>query len=164
MTAAAVVEVLDLLEAAGVQTWVDGGWGVDALLGEQTREHDDLDLAVDARLLERIQATLAPLGFRHAAAVEPGLPARFVLRDARERQIDVHPLVFDEEGNGWQDLGAGHRGRYPDAGLAGRGTIAGRAVRCLTPSLQLAFHAGPEPVERHPQDVALLSERFGSVN
>src|SRR5258708_7387144 len=26
--------------------WIDGGWGVDALLGHQTRKHDDLDVAV----------------------------------------------------------------------------------------------------------------------
>jgi hypothetical protein len=26
--------------------WLDGGWGVDALVGEQTREHEDLNLIV----------------------------------------------------------------------------------------------------------------------
>ncbi len=40
------VELLGQLEEAGVQVWVDGGWGVDALIGYQTREHDDLDLVI----------------------------------------------------------------------------------------------------------------------
>jgi hypothetical protein len=36
----------------------------------------------------------------------PGLPARLVLVDADGRQVDLHPVVFDRHGNGWQDLGA----------------------------------------------------------
>lgn len=35
---------IDTLDTHGVPFWVDGGWGVDALLGEQTRSHRDLDL------------------------------------------------------------------------------------------------------------------------
>src|SRR6202790_2175530 len=41
-----VVELVRLLEGSGVSVCVDGGWGVDALLGEQTRPHADLDIAV----------------------------------------------------------------------------------------------------------------------
>ncbi|MGH0035700.1 MAG: nucleotidyltransferase domain-containing protein [Myxococcota bacterium] len=40
----AVLEVLETLEGAGVRAWLDGGWGVDALLGERTREHADLTI------------------------------------------------------------------------------------------------------------------------
>jgi lincosamide nucleotidyltransferase A/C/D/E len=46
MTAADVVEILGWLRAASADVWLDGGWGVDALVGEQTREHKDLDLIV----------------------------------------------------------------------------------------------------------------------
>ena len=38
MTATDVHAVLDVLDAAGIRVWVDGGWGIDALLGRQTRE------------------------------------------------------------------------------------------------------------------------------
>ena len=37
MTPQRVLALLDLLE--GLAVWVDGGWGVDALVGRQTREH-----------------------------------------------------------------------------------------------------------------------------
>ena len=37
MNAGDVLAVLEQLEAAGVPTWLDGGWGVDALL---ECEHD----------------------------------------------------------------------------------------------------------------------------
>jgi lincosamide nucleotidyltransferase A/C/D/E len=30
-----VVEVVAFLEGLGVEVWLDGGWGVDALLGRQ---------------------------------------------------------------------------------------------------------------------------------
>jgi lincosamide nucleotidyltransferase A/C/D/E len=42
-----VIDVLDALEAESVHHWVAGGWGVDILVGSQTRAHRDLDLAVD---------------------------------------------------------------------------------------------------------------------
>ena len=32
------------LSAAGVRCWVVGGWGVDALIGQRTRPHKDLDV------------------------------------------------------------------------------------------------------------------------
>jgi hypothetical protein len=36
-----VMEILEWLEEAHVDLWLDGGWGHDAVLGEQTRRHDD---------------------------------------------------------------------------------------------------------------------------
>src|SRR5215472_11808996 len=38
-----VIEVLDALDAVGVPVVIEGGWGVDALLGSTTRDHSDLD-------------------------------------------------------------------------------------------------------------------------
>lgn len=49
MTELETVAFLDVLAAADVTPWIDGGWGVDALLGHQTREHGDLDLVIEAR-------------------------------------------------------------------------------------------------------------------
>jgi lincosamide nucleotidyltransferase A/C/D/E len=37
MEAPEVVALIDQLEQAGVAAWLDGGWGVDALLRRQTR-------------------------------------------------------------------------------------------------------------------------------
>jgi lincosamide nucleotidyltransferase A/C/D/E len=42
-----VLGVLEMLTAEGIVGWLDGGWGVDALLDEQTRPHADVDLVVD---------------------------------------------------------------------------------------------------------------------
>jgi hypothetical protein len=40
-----VLGILDQLDGAGLMVWLDGGWGVDALLGRHSRPHQDLDLA-----------------------------------------------------------------------------------------------------------------------
>jgi hypothetical protein len=42
-TTEAVIELYSGLRAEGVRVWVDGGWGIDALLGRQTRPHKDFD-------------------------------------------------------------------------------------------------------------------------
>ncbi len=38
--------VLDACSDRSILVWLDGGWGVDALLGEQGRPHDDVDVVV----------------------------------------------------------------------------------------------------------------------
>ena len=44
--AAAACRVLDQLEDAGLVVWLDGGWGVDALLGRPMGATDRHDLAL----------------------------------------------------------------------------------------------------------------------
>lgn len=159
MSGAEVLEFLDRLTAADVNWWIDGGWGVDALLGEQTRQHDDLDVVVERRDVGR----LAGLFPEFARAETKWWPARFVLRDTAGRQLDFHPIELDGVGDGWQELPDGTRGRYPADGLGGAGVIGGREVRCITPELQLEHHiyatGQPDDVDWH--DVTRLCQRFG---
>ena len=161
MDQAAALAALDCLEDQAITTWIDGGWGIDALLGEQTRPHDDLDLVVEQGSLVAAQSALRALGYRHDSTIEPGLPARLVLRDSERRQIDFHPVVLDADGNGWQLLGDGTWCSYPSEGLTGRGLIGGRSVRCLTPELQLRHHLGYAPGDNDRHDLRLLAEKFG---
>src|SRR5688500_6317541 len=92
------------LERGAVSVWLEGGWGIDALVGTQTRVHADLDVVVAQAACDRARAALAPLGYDHDESAEPGLPARLVLRERSGREIDVHPIVLDDCGNGWQPL------------------------------------------------------------
>ena len=98
VTGADVIEVLDSLEAVGVHAWVDGGWGVDALVRDGTREHADLDLALDAEQLDVARRALEELGLRHDETIQPGPRARLAMRDGRGREVDLHPLTFDGAG------------------------------------------------------------------
>jgi lincosamide nucleotidyltransferase A/C/D/E len=63
MSSDQVLAVLGELEAAGVDAWIDGGWGIDALLGRQTRQHDDLDLVVRSDTVTRCRRVFEAGGF-----------------------------------------------------------------------------------------------------
>lgn len=63
MQAHDVLAVVVGLRRAGIRCWLDGGWGIDALLGEQTRNHDDLDLVIALADAPVVQAALSHLGF-----------------------------------------------------------------------------------------------------
>ncbi len=158
MNADAVLKVVDALDAAGLQVWLDGGWGVDALLGQQTREHEDVDVVVELERIDEVVHALGPLGFR---LVADHLPTRAVLRSADGRQVDLHPVSFDDAGIGWQ-RGAGPDGTdcpYPADGFA-RGQLLARTVPCLTARLQVAHHCGYERRARDRHDMAALAEAF----
>ena len=155
-----VVAVVDCLERNDVDVWVDGGWGVDALVGRETRLHEDLDLVVAQDDLTRAETALAGLGFEHDPSAEPGLPARLVLVAPGGHNVDLHPVVLDDRGNGWQPLGEGAYGLYPAEGLQGEGEVAGRPVRCLTAELQVRHHLGYPPDDDDRHDLRLLADRF----
>jgi lincosamide nucleotidyltransferase A/C/D/E len=161
MRDADVLMVLDRLEAAGLVAWLDGGWGVDALIGSQSRPHKDLDLAIARDDRPAVQAALATAGFEHDPAAVPGLPARVLLAGPGGLQVDLHLLVFDAHGNGWQALGEDAWGAYPAADLTAAGTVGGRRVRCLTPHLQVRHHLGYPMTDTDRHDLRLLAERFG---
>ncbi|MEO6398499.1 MAG: hypothetical protein ABIP13_08530, partial [Tepidiformaceae bacterium] len=57
-----VLGVVNALAAAGLWRTIDGGWGVDALVGHQNRDHGDLDLVVKLAEIEAVLATLHELG------------------------------------------------------------------------------------------------------
>ncbi|HVF12036.1 MAG TPA: amino acid transporter [Actinomycetota bacterium] len=158
------VQILDLLESADVTVWVDGGWGIDALVGAQTREHSDLDLAVDEDDLDEVRTLLETIGFTLDSAAELGLPARLVLKDEAAREVDIHPLKFDDQGNGWQKLSnSGDAwGLYPERDLHSEGRIGDKVVRCLSPELQFRFRLGYEWSDKDRHDIRLLTERFGA--
>ena len=158
MHEADVLETLACLEQGSVAVWLDGGWGIDALLGEETRAHDDLDVVMAMSQLDAARDVLRALGF--VLAVDE-LPTRCVLRDAGDRRIDVHPVVFDQGGGGLQRLPDGSDFRYAPEELAGTGTIRGQPIRCLTPELQLRCHLAYEPDDDDRHDIRLLCERFG---
>jgi lincosamide nucleotidyltransferase A/C/D/E len=161
MTSEDVVAIISLLQDAHCPAWIDGGWGVDALLGRQTRDHADLDLAIALSNVSIAQNLLMrPLGY---AVYQDEMPTRLDLRDAADHRIDFHPLVFDTYGNGRQQLPDGNWGVYPVEGLQGIGSIDGLTVRCLTPELQLQFHLGYEPDDDDRHDVAALCQHFGLV-
>ena len=159
MSAERAAAVLARLEERGVDAWLEGGWGIDALLGRETREHDDLDAIVPLEHLPALEAALRELGYRFGFASGP---LSFEVVDDAGRQIDVHPIAIQPNGDALYLMAEGGEWTYPAGSLTGRGEIAGRPVKCLAPDMALVCHSqGYALDETHQQDVAALCERYG---
>jgi lincosamide nucleotidyltransferase A/C/D/E len=159
MDAALLVDLLDDLARRGVRVWLDGGWAIDALLGHQRRPHDDLDVVAGLDDVPRIKSALGERGYVFA---DDGDPRIAVMVDAAGHQIDVHPVVFTEAGDGVYKMTTGGDWVYPSHGFAGTGDVLGRSVPCLTPEVMMVCHAtGYILDDVHRADVVALSERFG---
>ena len=52
MTSTDVISFYTELDKRGIEIWIDGGCGVDALLGKQTRPHEDLDIVIQQKELQ----------------------------------------------------------------------------------------------------------------
>ena len=159
MSAARAVTILEQLEARRIGVWLEGGWGIDALLERETREHDDLDVIVPLDQAEEIESALRELGHQ---AKRGGAPTSFELVDDHGHQVDVHPVAFQPNGDGVYRMESGEDWTYPAAAFAGTGRIAGRRVKCLTPDIALVCHSTGYALDAtHQRDVEALSERFG---
>jgi lincosamide nucleotidyltransferase A/C/D/E len=158
MSAQELVAIVCALETAGVDVWLDGGWGVDALLGGQTRAHDDLDLVVSLDDVPRLREVLGARGYDMLGGAPP---QAFELVDPEGRQVDVHPVTWAESGDGIYRMREGGTWPYPARGFAGSGTVAARPVRCLTAEVQLITHQGYDLDANDEADVAALREKFG---
>jgi len=62
----ALAELDQLLSHEAIPYWVFGGWAVDFHVGELTRAHADIDIAVWAEDSSRIATLLATARWRHA--------------------------------------------------------------------------------------------------
>ena len=158
MDSRSVLDVIATLERAGVRVWLDGGWGVDALVGEQTRDHDDLDCVIALSDAPVARDALAALGF--AVSLDE-LPTRFVMRDRTDRRVDFHTITFAATGAATQQLQDGTLAPYPPQGFSGFGHVAGVRVACLTAAVQSLHHLGYDPDEKDHHDMRLLADRFG---
>jgi lincosamide nucleotidyltransferase A/C/D/E len=147
-----VLAVLADLTEAGCSVWVVGGWGVDALVGRQTRLHRDLDLALDARNETVALRVLERRGYRIETDWRP---VRVELVAEGRGWVDVHPVVFDAAGHGRQaDVGGG-KFDYPSEAFD-QGTLGGVRVPCLSRDQQLTFHSGYAPRAIDLLDLAQL--------
>lgn len=151
-----VLRVLDLV--AGFDVWIGGGWGIDALIGHQTRDHRDLDLMHRHEHEHGVLEALAAAGFVETLDWRP---IRFVQTHEDGREIDLHPLVFQPDGSARQASPKPDEPFIYPANCFTSGVIEGREVPCLSAEQQVHFHQGYAPSERDRHDMAQLREAFG---
>lgn len=148
------IEIITYAEENGINIWIDGGWGVDALLEEETRAHNDIDLFVEESNSKKFVEILKEKGF---VEVSEAYTTTFhtVWKDTKGRIIDLHIFKFNEQG---YIIFEGEA--YPPKVFSGIGKIGDKMVRCIDAENQVLFHLGYEHDENDMHDVKLLCERF----
>ena len=159
MTALMVHWFLDLFDELGIRVWIDGGWGVDALLGEQTREHQDLDIIISGEDAAILTEALFARGFVDIPT-DDRTDRNFVMGHQAHGMIDFHVVELTEDG------GAVYRPRESDwiiseLELNAMGYIGERVVRCLSADYQVRSHAGYTLQDTDFADMRALQEKFG---
>jgi lincosamide nucleotidyltransferase A/C/D/E len=165
-----VIDIYQRLLAEGIQIWLVGGWGIDALLGKQTRPHKDIDVIMLLDDVVRMRELLEQDGYslkmlweeNHWAVDAQGVETAtaYVLHDAEGREFDMHAMRIDDQGNGIPEWDNPEGIIFTRQDLAGEGTIAGVPVKCISPESQLACHTGYELPDDQARDLELLRERF----
>jgi Aminoglycoside-2''-adenylyltransferase len=103
----ALARVSSLLDAAGIDYWLFGGWAVDFYAGKVTRAHDDVDLAVWLDDLPRISELLRDDGWCHAPHRDEDGGTGYERATVR---LELTYLVRDESGSTYTPL---RHGRAP---------------------------------------------------
>jgi lincosamide nucleotidyltransferase A/C/D/E len=153
MPARIVLDFIQLMQDHNIEVVLDGGWAVDALLGEQTRAHQDLDIAVFHKDVPVIRRVLEERGFREIPRND-SWECNFVFGNDQGHQIDIHSCTFDE--NNRNIFGV----EYPWESLQGKGAINGYPVRCVPPEWLVDFHTGYPLDDNDYHDVKLLCDKF----
>lgn len=154
MTAKDVVEFVQLLGQHHLKVHIDGGWGVDALLGKQTRTHSDLDIALQHKDVPQVRALLEARGYQDVPRNDTR-DCNFVLGDEEGHLVDFHSFTFDSDGK--LIFGV----PYPLESLTGTGSINGQPIHCISPEWMVKFHTGYPLDENDYKDVKALCQRFG---
>ncbi len=163
LSAQAAADLYEALRGRGVRCWVMGGWGVDALVGSQTREHHDLDVLVLGDDLPALADMFddEALVIQHVWEAEnrwldvhgTRWPTAFVAVNEQGFELDVH--LIEVHGDAVLPL-CDVPWPLDAESLAGRGVIAGRQVECVSAPSQLAMHRGYELPEAHQRDIDQL--------
>jgi len=149
-----VVDILKKSELICIDVWITGGWGVDALIGHQSRPHNDIDIFIQKKDALTFTEMLKSNGYNETK-MEYITNDHTAWRDTHNRTIDLHLFEFTDEGLRFENE------IYPLEVFNGKGTIGEITVRCLTAEAQLQYHQGYEHSEKDILDILLLCQTFG---
>lgn len=147
-----LLQVLDVIEATGCPYWLEGGWGIDALAGRQTRAHRDVDIDFDATREDELIAALETLGYHETLDERP---TRIELEAPEGFCIDLHPLHVDPSGDARQQAPDGSSWHFRREWFT-TGSLENRTVPCFAAEGQRYFHSGYELRETDVRDLATL--------
>ena len=159
MTADMVHWFLDLFDELDIKVWIDGGWGVDALLAECTREHADLDIILSWEDSAILTEALFARGFVDIHT-DDRKDRNFVMGHQSHGKIDFHVVELTDDGGaiyGQGDIDW----LITKSELNTVGYIGGRQVHCLSVDYQVRSHSGYVLQDTDFADLRALQEGYG---
>ena len=169
-SAADVIRIYQLLSNHGIRVWLTGGWGIDALLGEQTRPHKDLDVIMLLDDVNDLWELLGQEGYRLERLWEENrwdvdsegrkTATAFVLKGPEGREFDAHAMRIDERGNGLPAWFVAEDFSFTRQDLADLGSIDGVAVTCISAQSQMVCHDGYQLPDQQRRDLERLHEKY----
>ena len=150
---------LDLFAELDLKIWIDGGWGVDALLGEQSRHHEDLDFLIEKSDSDRLVKAIRLLGFKDVHTNDH-TEWNFVMGTASGKYFDFHVIERTTDGN--YTYGSPENPFHiAQESLQGQGQLGGRIIRCPSAEYQINSHSGYRLKQSDINEVTALGEKFG---
>lgn len=119
-----VCEILEMLSEASVKVFLDGGWGVDALIGRETRTHNDIDLFVEKKDYCITISVITGKGYREVI-MDYTTDSHTVWKDDNGRIIDMHCFEYVEDGILYDGY------IFPSETFSGKGNIGNIEVSCI---------------------------------
>lgn len=159
MTVDKVHWFLDLFNELDIKVWIDGGWGVDALLGECTREHQDLDIIISWEDSAVLTEVLSAHGFVDVYT-DDRKDRNFVMGHQLHGKIDFHVVELMENGGAVYSPGE-IDWIITEPELNAIGSIGGRQIRCLSVDYQVRSHFGYTLQDTDFADLRALQEKYG---
>lgn len=145
-------KILDIFDQFHITYWLDGGWGVDVLYGQQTREHRDIDIDFDAKYTEQVLEMLQSMGY---VLETDWLPVRAELNHPEYGYLDIHPFDISD----WKHIRqANPTGGYFEfeADYFGEAVFEGKRIPCISLKGQRVFHTGYTPREEDIHDLEII--------
>ena len=168
MTATDVLWVLDALEGESLRISLAGGWGIDALIGAQSRQHDDLDLVIDdyEHNEPKARRALVKLGFRLVGSQtrRTWMPDLASFDDGAGHRVELVSIDWERLSSSWDASQSTPTGDDLTAEVFAEGRINGVVVPCLSSRVQLLYHMGYPLKDALQHDVELLQSVFGPLH
>lgn len=153
VTEETLFSILDFFEELEVPYWLDGGWGIDVLTGQQNREHRDVDIDFDARYTKTVISKLKETGY---IVYVDWMPARMELKHDKYGYLDIHPIDFNSDGSIIQANPFGNAFVFQKEWFTST-NYKGREIPCISKKAQLLFHSDYELTDKDYFDIDNLN-------
>ncbi len=160
-----VLEVTVALREADVKFWFAGGWGIDVLVGLQSRNHLDLDIVIEdyRRDEPRVCRALSHLGYVRREPKVGGIwmPSVVALSDMSGRRIELMEIDWERFGVDSGLVSSDGTGVAVNAlreRAFAEGVIFDEKLPCLSRTAQLLFHSNFKLTDKQRRDLDVLKE------